>query len=91
VIELVSLRIDQWTQFAQAAVAHTLDSTILAATMPASEVAYLTVATYLGLELLSHLGDDRARGLAIFRRLNQITSSLEMLGISPKPNSETEE
>jgi AcrR family transcriptional regulator len=87
----VSQRIDQWTKFAQTAVEQTLDPLLLAATMPASEVAYLTVATYLGLELLSHLGDDRTRGLAIFQRLNQMASLLEMLGNSPQPSSETEE
>lgn len=60
----VSSRIDHWAKFAQTAIEKTLDPMLLAATMPVCEIAYLTVATYLGLELLGHLGDDRTRGLA---------------------------
>ncbi|MBY8877032.1 TetR/AcrR family transcriptional regulator [Actinacidiphila acidipaludis] len=64
----VSRRIAEWTGFARSAIEGTVSSSLLAAVAPPSEVAYGVVAMYLGLEMLSHLDDDRAQAHALFQR-----------------------
>ncbi|MEV6009253.1 TetR family transcriptional regulator [Streptomyces sp. NPDC051976] len=79
----VAARMETWTAFAQSAVTGAVDPMMLAATAPASEVAYAIVALYLGLEMLSHLDGDRDKALALFGRARTMAALAGALGIIP--------
>ena len=77
----VSRRIAEWTGFARSAIEETVSSSLLAAVAPSSEVAYGVVAMYLGLEMLSHLDDDRAQAHALFQRARTLAVLAGMFGL----------
>ena len=79
----VAARIETWTGFAQSSIEESVDPVMLAATAPASEVAYGIVAMYLGLELLSHLDGDRDKARALFGRARQLVALASAFGILP--------
>ena len=81
----VSARIGPWFDFAQRAIERTLGGTPLDSILPSRDVAYGVVALYLGLEMLSHLTDDRERALALFSHAGQLAGLLAALsGPSPR-------
>jgi AcrR family transcriptional regulator len=85
----VATRIESWTRFAQSAIDRSIDPKVLAATAPASELAYGVVAMYLGLEMLSHLNGDRTQALSLFRRASRLITWADALGVlSPAPTKE---
>lgn len=84
----VAARMETWTAFAQSAVTDAADPMMLAATAPASEVAYAIVALYLGLEMLSHLDGDRDKALALFGRARTMAALAGALGIVPTTRGE---
>jgi len=79
----VAARIEGWTDFAEGAISGSVDPVLLAATAPATEIAYGIVAMYLGLEMLSHLDGDRAKALALFGRARHLVALASALGILP--------
>ena len=56
----VSARIEPWIDFAESAISGLLATTPLAGLVNPRDAAYLLVALYLGVEMLSHLSHDRA-------------------------------
>jgi AcrR family transcriptional regulator len=84
----VAARMETWTAFAQSAITDAVDPMMLAATAPASEVAYAIVALYLGLEMLSHLDGDRDKALALFGRARTMAALAGALGIIPTTRGE---
>lgn len=81
----VSARIGPWFDFAQRAIERTLGGTPLDSILPSRDVAFGVVALYVGLEMLSHLTDDRERALALFSHAGQLAGLLAALsGPSPR-------
>jgi AcrR family transcriptional regulator len=70
----VVARIAPWTAFAREAIAGGIRTSPLGAIVPADELAYGVVALYLGLEMLSHLDEDRSNALALFQRASQLVT-----------------
>jgi AcrR family transcriptional regulator len=70
----VVARIAPWTAFARDAIAGANGTSALSSIVPAEELAYAVVALYLGLEMLSHLDEDRANALALFRRASNLVT-----------------
>src|SRR4051794_477797 len=58
--EQVARRIEPWRAFARDRIAAALAATPFASILPVDDAAYAVVALYLGMEMLSHLDDDRA-------------------------------
>lgn len=79
----VAARMETWTAFAESVIAESADPMMLAATAPASEIAYGVVAMYLGLEMLSHLEGDRDKARALFGRARQLMALASAFGILP--------
>lgn len=86
----VTARIETWTAFAESAVSEAVDPLLLAATAPASEIAYGIVAMYLGLEMLSHLDEDRDKARALFGRARQLAFLAGAFGMLPGPGSDSD-
>jgi len=70
----VVARVAPWTAFARAAIAKTAGTSALVSIVPVEELAYGVVALYLGLEMLSHLDEDRANALALFQRVSRLVT-----------------
>jgi AcrR family transcriptional regulator len=79
----VAARIAPWTEFAQRAIDSALADSPLGSVLPSRDVAYGIVAMYLGLEMLSHLDDDRAPALALFAHATQLAT---LFSPSPRPD-----
>jgi AcrR family transcriptional regulator len=74
--EEVATRIGPWFTFTKDAIDKTFGDSPFASLLPADDVAYVIVALFLGLEMLTHLDGDRDRALAIFQRAQQIVTML---------------
>ncbi len=85
----VARRIAPWQAFAREAIASMVAGSPLAALVPVDEAAHAVVALYLGLELLSHLDDDRAPALALFDRAAALAALLPTA--PPPPTAPTKE
>jgi AcrR family transcriptional regulator len=57
----VAARIEPWVDFTEAAIRDLLASLPLAGLVTSADAAYAVVALYLGVEMLSHIGDDHRR------------------------------
>ena len=85
----VAARISPWKQFAEQIINSTLSGTALGELIPSGDLAHGAVALYLGLELLSHLEENREASQSLFdhaKRLTVITEAFgvgEMLGEAP--------
>lgn len=77
--EAVAERIGPWLTFTRDTIGQALASSSFGALVPADDAAYAVVALYLGLEMLSHLDDDRTRALALFARAEQLVGMLPLL------------
>jgi AcrR family transcriptional regulator len=89
----VAARIAPWTAFAAQAIEQSIGATPFGSLLPSKDVALAVVALYLGLEMLSHLDDDRAPALALFDRARTLATLLGAIGspmADPTP-SPTEE
>jgi AcrR family transcriptional regulator len=69
----VVARIEPWFSFAEAAVTSIIGNSPLGSLVPSADVAYGIVALYLGLEMLTHLGNDRTRALNLFTHAKQLS------------------
>jgi len=81
----VAARISPWKQFAVQVIDSVLGESALGTVIPSGELAHGIVALYLGLELLTHLGEDRAPALALFDHAKQLATLVEVLGVSGLP------
>jgi AcrR family transcriptional regulator len=87
--EQVSARLAPWREFAESAVVKGMQGSPIAFLLPSNEIAHGVVATFLGLELLAHLDQDRAAALALFDRAASLAGLLELTaGFFPAANSE---
>ncbi len=68
----VKARVMPWTEFAAGAVRSAVAGSPLAAVVDPDEAAYLVVALYVGLEMLSHLDGDRSAARAVFERARML-------------------
>jgi AcrR family transcriptional regulator len=79
----VASRIAPWTAFAGQAIEESIGATPFGSLLPPEEVALAVVALYLGLEMLSHLDDDRAPALALFDRARALATLFAAIGSPP--------
>jgi AcrR family transcriptional regulator len=75
----IALRINPWFTFAQDALDQTFGGTPVASLLPSSDVAYMLVALYLGLEMLTHLDGDRDSALRLFNHAEQFVALIGTL------------
>jgi AcrR family transcriptional regulator len=75
----IASRITPWFTFAQDALDQTFGGTPVASLLPSSDVAYMLVAFYLGLEMLTHLDGDREPALRLFNHAQQFVSLIGTL------------
>ena len=68
----VMARVAPWAEFAGDAIRSAFGDPLIGGLVDAVELSHLVVATYLGLELLSHLDGDRTRAVALFERARQL-------------------
>ena len=84
----VTARMSPWKQFAVQVIDSVLGDSAVRPVIPSGELAHGIVALYLGLELLSHLGEDRAPALALFEHAKKLAALVEVLGFSrPSPTT----
>jgi AcrR family transcriptional regulator len=76
----VATRIAPWRSFAADALRGVLAGTPLSTVVEPEVAAHVTVALYLGLEMLAHLDGDRSAALAMFARARQLAALAEGLG-----------
>jgi AcrR family transcriptional regulator len=76
----VAARIAPWMQFAQGAIEGTLGDSPIGSVVPSGDVAFVVVALYLGMEMLTHLDGDRAPALALFDHAKGLAALLAALG-----------
>lgn len=84
----VATRIATWTEFVQQVVLAATEGSPLAALLAPSDAAFGVVALYLGIELLTHLDDDRRPAeslLASVQRLAGLVGALTGSGAGPAP------
>ncbi|HEX4492713.1 MAG TPA: TetR family transcriptional regulator [Acidimicrobiia bacterium] len=62
----VAQRLAPWRTFARDRIVDALAASPFAALLPVEDAAYAVVALYLGMEMLSHLDDDRAPARSLF-------------------------
>ena len=72
----VSARISPWIDFTESAVRDALAATPFAEVVPAADVAYVVVALFLGMEMLTHLDGDHARADAVIATAQRVAALL---------------
>ncbi|MHB8296787.1 MAG: TetR/AcrR family transcriptional regulator [Acidimicrobiales bacterium] len=77
----VAARIAPWQRLAQRIIDATLGDSAVGSVLPSGELAHGIVALYLGLDLLTHLGEDRAPALALFDHAKKLAALVEVLGV----------
>ena len=65
----VAQRVQPWVAFTEATLRRAIPTAALRRAMPVTEVAYATVALFLGLEILGNLSGDHQRGQKVVARL----------------------
>ena len=76
-------RLEPWIDLAEEGLAKVLGRIDVPELVPTRELAYAFVTFYLGVNLLTHLDEDRARTDALFARLRSLTPVLTVLERSP--------
>jgi len=79
----VAARLTPWTEFARDAIQAGVAGSPIAALLPVDDLAHVSVALYLGLEMLSHLEGDRSRTAALFDHARRLVPLLAALTGSP--------
>lgn len=77
----VAARISPWKQFAEQIINSTLSGTALGELIPSGDLAHGAVALYLGLELLSHLEENREASQSLFDHAKRLTVIAEAFGV----------
>lgn len=77
--EQVRVETAQWQDFAESVIRTMLDGSPLEAVVPVPEVASAAVATYLGLEMLSHLNANRTGPEQMFDAAEKLAVVLDAL------------
>jgi AcrR family transcriptional regulator len=72
--EQVARRIAPWRAFARNAIAAAVTDSPIASMIPVDDAAYAVVALYLGMEMLSHLDDDRTPALSLFTQAGRFAA-----------------
>lgn len=85
--ERVGALIAPWRSFAQRAIETIVADSPLASVVPVDDAAHAVVALYLGLEMLSHLDNDRAAALRLFGRASRLITMLGSFG-APLPTGD---
>jgi AcrR family transcriptional regulator len=70
----VARRIAPWRTFAQDSIETAIARSPLATLIPVADAAYAVVALYLGMEMLSHLDDDRSPALSLFEQAGRFAA-----------------
>ncbi|MGC1419980.1 MAG: TetR/AcrR family transcriptional regulator [Acidimicrobiales bacterium] len=82
----VATRIGPWFAFTKEALDKSFGNTPFASLLPSGDVAYMVVALYLGLEMLTHLDGDREPALNLFAHAKQLVTLLGALSVfTPGP------
>jgi hypothetical protein len=69
-------RIEPWIRFAEEAASRALGDTPFAGIAPPRDLAFGIVALYLGMELLTHLENDRGRAESLFEVVENVAGLL---------------
>jgi AcrR family transcriptional regulator len=77
--EGVRAEISRWEDFTEELLGRFLGDSPFAAMVPRRELATAVMAFYLGLEMLTHLDGDRARGEAVFDAGARLAPLLDMV------------
>jgi AcrR family transcriptional regulator len=72
----LAARVEPWIRFTEETIDRFLGSSPLRQLLPAGDLAFLAVASFLGIELMSHLLGDRSRG---FRSVAILTGLLDLV------------
>jgi AcrR family transcriptional regulator len=83
----VAARLAPWFVFAQDAIDQSFGDSPLASLVPSKDVAYVIVALYLGLEMLTHLDGDREPALRTFVHAQQLVALLGTLSAFMPPRA----
>jgi AcrR family transcriptional regulator len=76
----VAARIQPWTLFTESVVSEAMESSSLAILAKPKDIAFAVVALYLGIELLTHLDNNREPAESMFASVAQLTKMLEIFG-----------
>jgi len=85
----VAARLEPWFAFAQEALDSSFGDSPLASLMPSGDVAYVIVALYLGIEMLTHLNGDREPALRVFADAQRLVGLLGSLSAFMPPRATT--
>jgi len=80
----VVARIEPWIAMVQAKLRELLAGSVLEALVPPRETAFAIVALYLGLDMMSHLAGEQARGEALLTLAERYAPMAGMLLASPR-------
>jgi AcrR family transcriptional regulator len=72
----VAARLGPWFTFAKDAIDKSFGDSALASFLPSSDIAFVIVALYLGLEMLTHLDGNREPALKVFAHAQQLVTLL---------------
>jgi AcrR family transcriptional regulator len=79
-------RFRPWIELTRDAIARTIAGTPWQDVIPVDDAAFAVAAVFMGIELLSHLGDEHARGQAALQTIQQMATAMQsLLGPQPPP------
>ncbi|MFZ2058676.1 MAG: TetR/AcrR family transcriptional regulator [Acidimicrobiales bacterium] len=84
--EEVAARIEPWIDFTEATLRRFVDSTPIGQLVPVRDAAFAIIALYLGVEMLSHLGDERTAAESLLTTTARLSTFLTALSATA-PNS----
>ena len=84
--EEVAARIEPWIDFTETTLRRFVDSTPMGQLVPIRDAAFAIVALYLGVEMLSHLGDERTAAESLLTTTARLSTFLTAFSATA-PNS----
>jgi AcrR family transcriptional regulator len=75
----VAARVQPWVQFAETVITQVLDGGPLTDLVPSRDAAFATVALYLGMQMLTHLGGDTTAIESLFATGERVAALLGMV------------
>ena len=82
----LAARIEPWIDFTEATLRRFVDSTPIGQLVPVRDAAFAIVALYLGVEMLSHLGDERTAAESLLTTTARLSTFLTAFSATA-PNS----